>query len=65
MPATKMLCSSRAAFKTPEAHADWIERDGIANRLREIAQEISVIYWACADLWETIGDGHELGGLER
>ncbi len=37
----------------------------VVERLQDVAREVSVIYWACAGLRETIGDGHELDGLER
>jgi hypothetical protein len=33
-------------FKTPEAHADWVKHDGIANRLQEIAREADLVAWA-------------------
>jgi hypothetical protein len=47
-------------FKTPEAHADWVKHDRIANRLRDIANQIGVICWACSGLRETIGEGDEI-----
>jgi hypothetical protein len=50
-------------FKTPEAHADWVKHDRIANRLRDIDNQIGVIYWACSGLRETIGEGDEMQGL--
>jgi hypothetical protein len=39
--------------------------DDIANRLRDIAHELGVIYWAAAGLQETLGDGDHLVGIEH
>jgi len=37
----------------------------VVERLKDVAREVSVIYWACAGLREAISDGDELGGIER
>jgi hypothetical protein len=40
-PATKIR-----TFKTPEAQADWVKHDRIADRLEEIARKADLVAWA-------------------
>jgi hypothetical protein len=49
----------------PLGRAQWVKLDGIGNRLSDIASELSVIYWACAGLRETISGGNQLSGIEH
>ena len=51
--------------RDPETHALWVKYDRIGNELRDMAQELGVIYWAAFGLSEIISDGDHLLGIQN
>ena len=55
----------RLPVRKPDEQARCAKYDEIGNRLRNLAQELGVIYWAAFGLGQVISDGEKLSGIEH